>query len=58
MMFLRTTARIVVAMLREIFDEAAYERFLKRCQMQSSSSAYAAFCHEREAEYARRSRCC
>jgi len=31
-----------LAALREIFDEAAYERFLNRAGMVSSSAAYAA----------------
>ena len=51
-------ARIVLAALREIFDEAAYARFLRRAQMESSPSAYAAFWRERESSHARRPRCC
>ncbi|HKI25310.1 MAG TPA: hypothetical protein VKA07_03245 [Candidatus Sulfotelmatobacter sp.] len=51
-------ARIVLAVLREIFDEAAYARFLRRAQIESSSAAYAEFCREREASHARRPRCC
>jgi hypothetical protein len=51
-------ARIVLATLREIFDEAAYERFLQRSQMISSQAAYAAFWRERESSQARRPRCC
>ncbi|HXW99758.1 MAG TPA: hypothetical protein VEJ00_00975 [Candidatus Acidoferrales bacterium] len=50
--------RIVLAALREIFDEAAYTRFLRRRQMQSSRRAYAEFWREREAAQARRPRCC
>ena len=41
-------ARILLATLREIFDEAPYARFLRRTQMASSPAAYAAFCKERE----------
>jgi hypothetical protein len=52
------TLRIVYAALREIFDEAAYARFLQRTQASSSTAAYAAFCHERELNCARRHRCC
>jgi hypothetical protein len=48
----------VFAALREIFDEAAYERFLNRAKAASSSEAYAAFCREREKMSARRPRCC
>jgi len=45
-------------MLREIFDEAAYARFLQRNQMSSSPHAYDSFLREREAAAARRIRCC
>jgi hypothetical protein len=50
--------RIVLATLREIFDEVAYERFLRRSQMMSSTEAYAAFRQEFEAAKARRPKCC
>ncbi len=58
MKFLHKAARILVEVLREVFDESAYERFLRIRQMPSSATAYAAFCREREVEYSRRSRCC
>jgi hypothetical protein len=48
---------ILVATLREIFDEAAYARFLGR-EGQVSRESYAAFLREREAKTARRARCC
>jgi hypothetical protein len=51
-------ARIMMATLREIFDEAAYERFLSRAQMPSSPVAYAAFRQEFEESKARRPKCC
>jgi len=51
-------ARIMRATLREIFDEAAYERFLSRTQMASSPSAYAAFRQEFEEAKTRRPKCC
>ena len=51
-------ARILLEALREIFDEAAYERFLRRTEMQSSTAAYAAFCRERESTHERRPKCC
>ena len=51
-------ARILLATLREIFDEAPYARFLRRKQMASSPAAYAAFCKERESAQVRRPRCC
>jgi len=53
---LSRAVRLVVAALREIFDESAYERFLARGKMASSRQAYAAFVHERDVR--RRVRCC
>ena len=50
----RTTA----AALREIFDEAAYMRFLARTAQSSSRAAYAGFLRERAASHERRPRCC
>jgi hypothetical protein len=44
--------------LREIFDEAAYERFLNRAGMVSSSEAYAAFRREFDEAKVRRPKCC
>jgi hypothetical protein len=49
---------LLVAALREIFDESAYTRFLSRKQIVSSCEAYAAFCREYDAAKARRPRCC
>lgn len=54
----RQTARIVLETLREIFDESAYARFLRRTEAASSPEAYADFCREREAVQSRRPRCC
>jgi hypothetical protein len=51
-------ARIFLATMREIFDEAPYARFLQRAETASSPQAYAAFCREREHRNARRPRCC
>jgi hypothetical protein len=50
--------RILMATLREIFDEAAYTRFLNRAGMASSSEAYAAFRREFEEVKVRRPKCC
>ena len=55
---MKRIAQIVLATLREIFDEAAYARFLQRHRMKSSRAAYAAFLRESEAARARRPRCC
>jgi len=54
---LKQAAHILISTLREIFDEAAYTRFLERTHMRSSPSAYAAFWHERENK-APKPRCC
>jgi hypothetical protein len=56
--WLNHTFVLVIACLREIFDESAYSRFLRRRQMTSSSEAYAEFCREQAAAKARRPRCC
>jgi hypothetical protein len=55
---LKSATRILLAVLREIFDEASYSRFLRREQTVSSPEAYSAFWREREAAHARRPKCC
>ena len=50
--------RTLLAVLREIFDEAAYDRFLFRKQMASSPASYAAFRREFEEAKTRRPKCC
>ena len=55
---LRDLVDVVLATLREIFDESAYLRFLERRQMVSSRKAYAEFMVEHELLRARRPRCC
>jgi hypothetical protein len=54
----RQIASTFLAVLREIFDESAYERFLQREDCQSSPEAYSAFLCEHQALKARRPRCC
>jgi hypothetical protein len=49
---------LIVAVLREIFDESAYQRFLDRSHLQSSASAYAIFLRENEQAKSRRPGCC
>jgi len=49
---------LLLAILREIFDESAYERFLARHQLTSGVAAYSSFCRERDHNRARRPRCC
>ncbi len=46
------------ATLREIFDEAAYERFLASHQLTNSADAYAHFQSDRRIAQERRPRCC
>jgi len=51
-------ARILLATLREIFDEAAYQRFLSRSGLPSCPDAYAAFWRERQSGPVRPTKCC
>jgi hypothetical protein len=46
------------AVLREVFDESAYQRFLLRAGLTPSVERYAAFWAEQEKLKARRPRCC
>ena len=55
---LRELFGLIVAVLREIFDESAYQRFLERSQLESSPNAYAVFQQENEQAKSRRPRCC
>ncbi len=50
--------RTLRAILREIFDEAAYDRFLNRTQMAPSPASYAAFRREFEEAKIGRPKCC
>ena len=47
-----------LAILREIFDESAYNRFLIRKQLYRSQDSYAAFRVEHEIRQSRRPKCC
>ncbi|HEY6970906.1 MAG TPA: hypothetical protein VJA94_16980 [Candidatus Angelobacter sp.] len=58
MKHLHSFLKIVLATLREIFDENAYQRFLLRTGSAVSVESYRAFMQEREASVSRRSRCC
>ena len=49
---------VLLAMLREIFDESAYTRYLEKHDLSSSPQAYAGFLREYELVKARRPRCC
>lgn len=50
--------KIIWGMLREIFDESAYDRFLQRTRATRSIESYRSFVREREAVIAKRPRCC
>jgi hypothetical protein len=50
--------RIAEEILREIFDESAYARFLSREGTAVGRTSYAAFLQEQEVVKARRPRCC
>jgi hypothetical protein len=54
----RQIIAIFVAVVREIFDESAYARFLSHHRMASCPTAYAAFLREQEGAKARRPKCC
>ena len=56
--FLRRFFETTSEALREIFDEAAYARFLARTGQPSSRAAFAGFLRERAASQERRPRCC
>jgi len=55
---LRSGMKLVLAALREIFDEGAYRRFLARERMDPSCRSYREFRREHELAKARRPRCC
>jgi hypothetical protein len=55
---IRRSIALLMAALREIFDESAYERFLKRGRLAPSAESYAAFRAEHEGLKSRRPRCC
>ena len=51
-------ARTGLAVVREIFDESAYARFLSRTGNVRSAASYRQFLCDREAAVAGRPRCC
>jgi hypothetical protein len=54
----RTLIQTLRAVVREIFDESAYDRFLLRTQSSRSIASYRAFTCERDAAMVKKSRCC
>lgn len=57
-MRIRRVLRVLLAALKEIFDESSYQRFLLRTGLPSSRHSYQQFLREREVTQARRPRCC
>lgn len=55
---LRRIAATLLRVMREIFEESAYERFLLRHRLVSSRESYKQFLREAETVKARRPRCC
>ena len=55
---LRTVIELLLATLREIFDENAYARFLQRHALAPSRAAYDQFLRENARARERRPRCC
>ena len=55
---IRSGFNIVLAALREIFDENAYTRFLRREKLVPSRHAYRRFTEECERQRVQRVRCC
>jgi len=55
---LKRALTLARATLREIFDEAAYDRFLSAHHLSNSAEAYAHFLRDRRAAVERRPRCC
>jgi hypothetical protein len=58
MKYMRNIFKVLLATLREIFDENAYQRFLLRTGSTASVQSYRAFQHEREAMVATKPKCC
>ena len=50
--------RTLFAILREIFDESAYSRFLRRRSLPASKEAYAEFIREHGRSKSSLPRCC
>lgn len=55
---MRNFLKIVLATLREIFDESAYQRFLARAGSMASRESYAEFLAENETARLKKPRCC
>jgi hypothetical protein len=56
--WMRTVVSTAAEALREIFDEAAYARFLTTQGLENSREAYAKYLQETQGARERRPRCC
>ncbi len=54
----RGVTQTIRAMLREIFDESAYDRYLLRTHASRSVASYREFTRERDAALLKKPRCC
>jgi hypothetical protein len=54
----RTLIQTLRAVVREIFDESAYDRFLLRTQSSRSIASYREFTRERDVAMVKKPRCC
>jgi hypothetical protein len=50
--------KLFLATLREIFDESAYDRFLRRTHASRSIASYRQFVQERDEALVKKPRCC
>jgi hypothetical protein len=55
---LHSFSKLLLAVLREIFDENAYQRFLLRTNSAASVESYRQVMCERESGMAQKPRCC
>lgn len=55
---IKVILELLLATLREIFDESAYSRYLARTGADVSRESYAGFLAERRSAESRRVRCC
>jgi hypothetical protein len=55
---LKRAIRTLRTIVREIFDESAYDRFLLRTHVSRSVASYRAFTRERDAAMLKKPRCC
>jgi hypothetical protein len=55
---IKQTVSTIMSVLREIFDESAYQRYLCNARLMPSRNAYASFRKELESSKMKQHRCC